>query len=151
MYSFTCWSVAGRPGTSDLLLEARVRSCTHTPRPKGRIKPARRFGRTTAGLRPPCVRPNRPTYVSLTGQGCCRARDVVPPGATAIHADADRLVLQHPREGRAGELAALVGVEDLRFAVTRQGLLHRVKAELGLHRDRQPPSQHPSAEPIQHS
>src|SRR3954453_16395401 len=74
MYSFTCWSVAGRPGTSDLLLEARVRSCTHTPRPKGRIKPARRFGRTTAGLRPPCVRPNRPTYVSLTGQGCCRAR-----------------------------------------------------------------------------
>src|SRR3954468_1078751 len=74
MYSFTCWSVAGRPGTSDLLLEARVRSCTHTPRPKGRIKPARRFGRTTAGLRPPCVRPKRPTYVSLTGQGCCRAR-----------------------------------------------------------------------------
>src|SRR3954453_10597810 len=74
MYSFTCWSVAGRPGTSDLLLEARVRSCTHTPRPKGRIKPARRFGRTTAGLRPPCVRPNRPTYVSLTAQGCCRAR-----------------------------------------------------------------------------
>src|SRR3954452_19670788 len=74
MYSFTCWSVAGRPGTSDLLLEARVRSCTHTPRPKGRIKPARRFGRTTAGLRPPCVRPNRPTNVSLTGQGCCRAR-----------------------------------------------------------------------------
>src|SRR3954452_11487322 len=74
MYSFTCWSVAGRPGTSDLLLEARVRSCTHTPRPKGRIKPARRFGRTTAGLRPPCLRPKRPTYVSLTGQGCCRAR-----------------------------------------------------------------------------
>src|SRR4051812_12927657 len=77
MYSFTCWSVAGRPGTSDLLLEARVRSCTHTPRPKGRIKPARRFGRTTAGLRPPCVRPNRPTYVSLTGQGCCRARGML--------------------------------------------------------------------------
>ena len=44
---------------------------------------------------------------------------VVSPGAAAIHADADRLVLQHPREGRAGELAALVGVEDLRFAVTR--------------------------------
>src|SRR4051812_4392461 len=73
MYSFTCWSVAGRPGTSDLLLEARVRSCPHTPRPEDRSKPARRFGRTTAGLRPPCVRPNRPTYVSLTGQDCCRA------------------------------------------------------------------------------
>src|SRR3954466_8082715 len=75
MYSFTCWSVAGRPGTSDLLLEARVRSCTHTPRPKGRIKPARRFGRATARARPPRVPPNRPTYVSLTGQGCCRARE----------------------------------------------------------------------------
>src|SRR4051794_25542322 len=36
---------------------------------------------------------------------------VVPPGAAAIHADADRLVLQHPGEGCAGELAALVGVE----------------------------------------
>src|SRR3954453_2672016 len=59
-------------------------------------------------------------------------KDVVPPGATAIHADADRLVLQHPREGRAGELAALVGVEDLRFAMARHGLLHRVEAELGL-------------------
>src|SRR3954470_21786036 len=94
MYSFTCWSVAGRPGTSDLLLEARVRSCTHTPRPKGRINPARRFGRTTAGLRPPCVRPNRPTYVSLTGQGCCRAIDESVPtirervlSGTTVYAD----------------------------------------------------------------
>src|SRR3954471_18944891 len=94
MYSFTCWSVAGRPGTSDLLLEARVRSCTHTPRPKGRIKPPRRFGRTTAGLRPPCVRPNRPTYVSLTGQGCCRAR--VGAGDGQRRADLD------PPGGRAG-------------------------------------------------
>src|SRR5208283_5129647 len=33
----------------------------------------RRFGRPTVGLRPPFGRPNRPSYVSLTGQLCCRA------------------------------------------------------------------------------
>ena len=62
-------------------------------------------------------------------------KDVVPPGTAAIHADADRLVLQHLREGCAGELAALVGVEDLWLAMVRQGLLHRVEAELRLQRD----------------
>src|SRR5215218_10943064 len=46
---------------------------------------------------------------------------VVTPGAAAIHANADRLVLQHLREGCAGELAALVGVEDLWLAMVRQG------------------------------
>ena len=54
---------------------------------------------------------------------------VVPPGALAIHADRDAVALEHAGEGRAGELRALVGVEDLRLAVTRQGFLQRLDAE----------------------
>ena len=38
----------------------------------------------------------------------------VPPGAPPVQADRDTLRLQQPREGRAGELAALVGIENLR-------------------------------------
>jgi len=56
MYSFTCWSVAGRPGTSDLLLKVRVRSCPHTPQPEGRLKTCPPvwpdYGRATPDLRP---------------------------------------------------------------------------------------------------
>src|SRR4051812_30378704 len=121
MYSFTCWSVAGRPGTSDLLLEARVRSCTHTPRPKGRIKPARRFGRTTAGLRPPCVRPNRPTYVSLTGQGCCRARvgSVLGPPSPADYVPCAGTTTRKGGGSVAGErrrLAAILAVDVVGYS-----------------------------------
>ena len=43
---------------------------------------------------------------------------------------------QHAGEGDAGELAALVGVENLRLAVLGQGLLQRLDAEVRLHRDR---------------
>ncbi len=49
--------------------------------------------------------------------------DIVPPGALAIHADGDGVFDQHTRKGRAGEPAALVRVEDVRFASsdTRHG------------------------------
>src|SRR3954452_25529624 len=43
--------------------------------------------------------------------------DVVAPGTLAVHADGDAVPGQHAREGLAGELAALIGVEDLRPAV----------------------------------
>ncbi len=39
--------------------------------------------------------------------------DVVPPGAFAVHADRDAMAGEHAGEGRARELAALIGVEDL--------------------------------------
>src|SRR3954449_10134550 len=45
---------------------------------------------------------------------------IVPPGASAVHADGDGVVDQLSGEGRAGELAALIGVEDLRLAVASQ-------------------------------
>ena len=48
-----------------------------------------------------------------------------------VHADLDALCLQHIREFRAGELAALVGVEDLRCAIAGQRLRQRRRAEVG--------------------
>src|SRR5206468_1482165 len=75
---------------------------------------------------------------------------VVAPGALAVHADCDAVVGEHAGEGRAGELAALIGVEDVRLAVTSQRILQRLDAEYRLHRDRQPPRQHATAEPIEH-
>lgn len=40
--------------------------------------------------------------------------DVIQGTALAIQADADLLALQHAGEGLAGELTALIGIEDLR-------------------------------------
>src|SRR5271169_5597983 len=45
-------------------------------------------------------------------------------------------------ERRAGELRALVGGEDVRLAVTGQGVLQRFDAECRFHRDRYAPRQH---------
>ena len=49
--------------------------------------------------------------------------DVVALGALAIHADGDLGSLQHLDEVNRGELAALVGVENVRPAVAGQRLL----------------------------
>ena len=56
--------------------------------------------------------------------------------ALAIHADGDGVFDQHTRKGRAGELAALVRVEDVRFAVACESVLKVLDAECRLHRDR---------------
>ena len=45
-----------------------------------------------------------------------RNKNVVSPGALAVHADRDGVVEQHAGEFGTGELAALIGVEDLRAA-----------------------------------
>ena len=47
---------------------------------------------------------------------------VVPPGALAVHADGDPVFDQNASECRAGELAALIRVEDIRLAVTSQSV-----------------------------
>src|SRR6202163_2976798 len=54
---------------------------------------------------------------------------IIPPGPFAVHADGDAVAGEHGGEGRTGELRALVGVEDLRPAVTRQGVLQGLDAE----------------------
>src|SRR5271169_2280095 len=77
--------------------------------------------------------------------------DIVPPGALAVHADGDGVFDQHASEGRAGELAALVRVEDIRFAMASEGVLKGLDAERRLHRDRYAPRQHTTAEPIEHN
>ena len=43
--------------------------------------------------------------------------DVVPPAAPPVHADLDAVLEQAPGEGGAGELTALIGVEDGRRPV----------------------------------
>ncbi len=49
--------------------------------------------------------------------------DVVPPGALAVHADLDLSAEQKVGKVGTGELAPLIGVEDLRFAVPSERLL----------------------------
>ena len=50
----------------------------------------------------------------------------------------------------AGELAALVGIENLRLAVAGDRFLYRFDAEVGRERVRQAPAEHPSRGPIEH-
>src|SRR6185369_11174207 len=70
---------------------------------------------------------------------------VVPPSALAVHADRNVVVGEHARERRA-----LVGVEDVRLAVTSQSILQGLDAERCFHCDRYTPRQHATAEPIEH-
>src|SRR6478752_6750428 len=63
-------------------------------------------------------------------------KDIVAPRTATIHADRDRVLQQQAGERGAGELIALVGIEDLRSAVPGQRLLDRLEAELDLQGDR---------------
>jgi hypothetical protein len=75
---------------------------------------------------------------------------IVPPRALAVHADTDLVPGQHAHEGLARELRALIRVEDLRPAVTRQRFLERRDAERRFHRDRHAPRQNTAREPLEH-
>ena len=75
---------------------------------------------------------------------------VIPPAAGAVHTDLDAMVFQESRELLAGELAALVRVEDVRRAIAGQGLLDRLHAEVGRQRVGQPPRQHAATRPVHH-
>ncbi len=65
------------------------------------------------------------------------SRHAAPP----VHGDRDLGVLEHAGEVEAGELAALVGVEDLGLAVSGHRLVQGLDAEPGIHGVRQPPRQ----------
>jgi hypothetical protein len=54
---------------------------------------------------------------------------VVPPSPFTVHADRNAVGGEHAGEGRASELRALVGIEDLRLAVTSHSILQRLNAE----------------------
>ena len=73
--------------------------------------------------------------------------DVVHAPAPAVHAHLNALRQQHAGEGLAGELAALVGVEDL-WPTLAQGLFQSRNTEVYLQGVGQPPSQHVAAVPV---
>jgi len=52
-------------------------------------------------------------------------------GAFAVDADGDLCVERGPREREAGELAALIRVEDFRLAMLRQRFFHSFNASFG--------------------
>src|SRR5580704_4842724 len=60
--------------------------------------------------------------------------DVVHVAALPVHADHDAVPLQGAGEFVAGELAALIGVEDLGSAIPSERLLERLDTELGAER-----------------
>jgi len=58
--------------------------------------------------------------------------DIVHPASPAVHADLDLGCAQHPDEGVAGELAALIGIEDIGLTKTGQRLLQGLDAKAGI-------------------
>ena len=65
-------------------------------------------------------------------------KHIIPPGALAIHADSNIVVFQELSEGKAGELAALIGIHDLGLAVFIDRFLERIQTKTGIHGDRDP-------------
>ena len=55
----------------------------------------------------------------------------LPPAALAIHTDLNAVLLEQADEGRAGELAALVGVHDFRPAVLHDGFFQGIHTGIG--------------------
>src|SRR5438445_10752841 len=65
--------------------------------------------------------------------------DIVHAPALAVHADGDPMSLEGAGEIVAGELAALVGIEDLRPAVARERFLERLHTKIGAEGVRESP------------
>ena len=65
--------------------------------------------------------------------------DVVVAAPASIHADLDPVIPQHLGKLVAGELRALIGIEDAGLAEPAEGLAQRLDAEPGRERIRQPP------------
>src|ERR1022692_2213467 len=65
---------------------------------------------------------------------------IVAPGALAVHADGDTGFEKNPGEAGAGELAALIRIENVRPAVTGQGFIQRHDAEPLIAMDHKPAS-----------
>jgi hypothetical protein len=58
------------------------------------------------------------------------------------------VVYQEPRELQAGELAPLIGIEDLGWVIAAHGALNRIETEIGRQRVGQPPRQHSTTRPV---
>src|SRR3984893_7409490 len=81
---------------------------------------------------PPTGFPNRASFIRILTsvspshtQGGSRVRESRPHGSGV-----DLVLEQHAGEGDAGELGALIGVEDLGLAISGKSLLNRLETEL---------------------
>jgi hypothetical protein len=59
------------------------------------------------------------------------------------------MLFQQAQKVFAGELAALIGIEDLRGSIILNRCLDSINAEIGRHAVGQPPSQDTSRRPVQ--
>jgi len=75
---------------------------------------------------------------------------VVQAPTFAVHRDPDRTIEQDLRELRRGELAPLVGVENLRLAVEPECGSEGRDAEIDIHGVGQRPGQHHPTAPVDH-
>ena len=73
---------------------------------------------------------------------------IVDPSPLAVHADLDLRLAQYIDPVAAGELAALIGVEDLGRAMTGDSPFQSFNAELSVHTVGQPPRQNLAAVPV---
>src|ERR1035437_1069396 len=77
-------------------------------------------------------------------------KDVVAPAAFTVHADLNAILFEHADEGRAGELAALIGVHDLWWAVFQNGFFQRLNTRVSRQRVGQAPSENSARGPIEY-
>src|SRR5271170_6509745 len=91
---------------------------------------------------------NTSSYFSLRQKAL--DEDIVEKPALAVHADTHAAGLQLINEIPTRELHALIGVKDLRLAITICRVLQGFDAERRLHPNRQTPRQDTAAEPIHH-
>jgi hypothetical protein len=75
-------------------------------------------------------------------------KNIVKPASASVHGQADAGVTQELCEPRTGELAALIGIENVRPAVFRHRFFQGLDAELDIHRIAEPPGQDLAAEPV---
>jgi hypothetical protein len=77
-------------------------------------------------------------------------KHVVAPATFAVHADLNAALFECVRERLAGELAALVGIENHRRSIPGDRLVKRLQTELDVHRDRHAPGEDSAARPVHH-
>ena len=73
---------------------------------------------------------------------------VVAPSAFSVHADGDFFPEQNAGEFAAGELTALIRIENIRFAIPADRLFQSLYTKIGFHRDRYAMGKNQAAEPV---
>ncbi len=75
-------------------------------------------------------------------------KNIVQRSTPSIHANRNACALEHARERSAGELGALIAVEDLRLPVQSQRIFQAIDAERGVQAVADPPAQYPPQVPV---